>query len=76
VVRQASAERRSEPLVPPQADPAVISGIVAGLASSLLDAPGSVRALHVRLTRLALPTRQAPLFPPLAGAAGGRTGLL
>jgi DNA polymerase IV len=78
VERQACSDRRSESLVPPGADEATIAQAAARLALPLLDPPSSVRAIHLRLTRLGPPTRQAPLFPEQtgAGAGGGRGRLL
>jgi hypothetical protein len=71
VERQASSDRRSESLLPPLADEGAIAQAATRLALPLLDPPSSVRALHLRLTRLGPPARQVPLFPGQTGASGG-----
>jgi DNA polymerase IV len=77
IARQGSIDRRTESLAPPACDEAILGEAAARLALPLLDPASSVRALHVRLTRLGLPTRQAPLFPERSGAgSGGLAGRL
>jgi len=76
IERGSSTERRAESLQPPVGDEETIAAVAAHLAESLLDPAGAVRSIHLRLSRLALPSGQATLFPGRPGAGGRRHGLL
>jgi DNA polymerase-4 len=57
--------RRSEEVRPGLADEATGFSVAATLAEPLLVPPSGVRSIQLRLTRLAPPGEQAPLFPGL-----------
>jgi len=63
VQRGASAQRRSESVQPATADEDTLREMIRLLAEPLIEPAGTVRALQVRLSRLAGPSRQTPLFP-------------
>ena len=63
-VRRASdTARRGQALSPALADDDAIATTVRALVAPVLDPADAVRGLQVRLSRLELPTSQAPLFP-------------
>lgn len=62
--------RRSEAIPPGLADEEALVKIVQALADPLLEPAPSVRALHVRLSRLEPPGAQAPLFPGFPEVSG------
>jgi len=76
VERGTATERRSESLQPAVGDEETISAVAARLAMPLLEPAGAVRAINLRLSRLAPPDRQAALFPGNPGAGGRRRRLV
>jgi DNA polymerase-4 len=76
IVKARSSERRSENVEPAIGDEETIARVAAALAAPLLEAPAYVRALQLRLGRLARATRQAPLFPQRPDPAERRRRLL
>ena len=62
VHRADQASRRDQAFEPAVSDPETARGVARTLAEGLVDPPAGVRALQVRLTRLAPPGRQAWLF--------------
>ena len=62
--------RRSETIEPGVADDATLCSVVRRLAEPLLEPPRGVRALGVRLARLAPDQAQVPLFPPSTASTG------
>jgi DNA polymerase IV len=69
VRRPEGSGRRGETIAPGVADEATVREVVRSLAAPLLEPAAGVRALLVRLGRLASPRPQAPLFPELSGLA-------
>lgn len=61
--RRNQASRRSETLAPAVADEATLQHVVRRLAEPMLDPAAGIRALEVRLTRLARVSSQTSLFP-------------
>lgn len=75
-VRRADhAQRAAESCDPGVSDEEMVVEAARHLAEPLLDPPGSVRGLQVRLGRLARPSPQTPLFPEMSGAALRRSSL-
>jgi DNA polymerase-4 len=62
--------RRSEAIPPGVAEDEALVKVVQALADPLLEPASSVRALHVRLSRLEAPGAQAPLFPGFPEVSG------
>lgn len=61
IARGAASDRRQESFEP-TADSATLSALARQAALPLLDPPGGVRGIRLRLTRLGVPSRQVPLF--------------
>jgi DNA polymerase-4 len=76
VEKGSAAERRTESLQPAIGDEETICEVAARLATPLLEPASTVRAIHLRLSRLAPPDRQAALFPADPGAGGRRRRLV
>lgn len=69
-VRRSDATlRRSENASPGIDDERTVRELARTLAEPLLEPPGGVRALQLRLSRLSPPCSQVPLFPRLSGAS-------
>jgi hypothetical protein len=63
VRRLAGTTRASRALRPPAAPEELLAGIARALAAPLLEPADGVRSLSLRLSQLATPSSQAPLFP-------------
>jgi len=69
VRRRLGSQRRSETLCPGLTDEATAEHVASLLAEPILEPPGGVLGIQVRLTRLARPASQVPLFPWQGGLA-------
>jgi DNA polymerase-4 len=70
VRRADSVARRSDGLLAPTEDERTLCEVALSLGMPLLEPPGAVRSLQVRLGRLAPPGRQPTLFPEILGGRG------
>ena len=70
VRRADGVARRSEELASAATGEEALCGVAQALAHALLAPAGAVRAIQVRLSRLAPPGMQAPLFPDFPQASG------
>jgi len=68
VRRLTNADRRSETFLHGISAEDTVAECAGDLAGPMLEHPGGIRAVHVRLGRLEPPTSQAPLFPALSHA--------